>query len=44
MQGILGLIVIVVFSFMIGGPLGFLVLGSVIGLAIATAKGNRRKA
>jgi hypothetical protein len=43
MQGFLGLIVIVVCAFMIGGPLGFIVLGSLIGLGIATAQGKRKK-
>lgn len=34
MKGIVGLTVIIVFSFMIGGPLGFIVLGSLLGLGI----------
>lgn len=36
MGGIFGLIIVVVVSFMIGGPLGFIVLGSLIGLGIKT--------
>lgn len=36
MGGFIGLIFVVVLSFMIGGPLGFIVLGSVIGLGIKT--------
>jgi hypothetical protein len=37
MGGFIGLIIVVVVSFVIGGPLGFIVLGSLIGLGIKTA-------
>jgi hypothetical protein len=37
MGGFIGLTIVVVVSFMIGGPLGFIVLGSLIGLGIKTA-------
>lgn len=40
MRGFVGLTVVVVLSFMIGGPLGFIVLGSLIGLGIKAIVGK----